>query len=224
MEKAAMRHVPDEAALERYRREVAVKLQNYRALNAVCKKGQIVFAGSSLREEFPIAEFVQNDTLPICVYNRGVSGAVTGDLISYLDVVVLGLAPSKVFLNIGTNDLSDPVFEVEALSSRYEIILQKIAEHLPETEVYMMAFYPMNEGAAGGSAFGGRTNERIARANTVLCALAGHTPRCRYIDVNQGLYDKNGALRAEFTYDGVHMYVAAYEIVYRNLRRYLKGE
>ena len=46
------------------------KIIRYRQLNQTAQKGQIVFAGSSLMEMFPIEQFVAEDNLPVTVYNR----------------------------------------------------------------------------------------------------------------------------------------------------------
>ena len=42
-----------------------------------------------------------------------------------------------------------------------------------------------------------------------------------YIDVNNGLTDETGNLKREFCKDGIHMYADAYDVVYRNLEKYL---
>ena len=44
---------------------------------------------------------------------------------------------------------------------------------------------------------------------------------CRYIDVNEGLYDGHGCLRKEICMDGVHLYADGYVPVLRNLIPYL---
>ena len=41
------------------------KIIRYRQLNQTARKGQIVFAGSSLMEMFPIEQFVAEDNLPV---------------------------------------------------------------------------------------------------------------------------------------------------------------
>ena len=43
------------------------KIIRYRQLNQTAQKGQIVFAGSSLMEMFPIEQFVAEDNLPVVV-------------------------------------------------------------------------------------------------------------------------------------------------------------
>lgn len=56
---------------ENQKREKADKITRYHHLNRYVKKGQIVFAGSSLMEQFPIYEFLLDDQLPLTIYNRG---------------------------------------------------------------------------------------------------------------------------------------------------------
>lgn len=57
------------------------KAQRYKKLNESCLKGQIVFAGSSLMEMFPIEKFTEEDNLGITVYNRSIGGYVTQELL-----------------------------------------------------------------------------------------------------------------------------------------------
>ena len=85
------------------------KIDRYRKLNKDCKPGQIVFAGSSLMEMFPIEKFVAEEQLGIenklgiTVYNRGIGGFVTQELIDNIDTCILDLQPSRLFINIGTS-------------------------------------------------------------------------------------------------------------------------
>ena len=43
----------------------------------------------------------------------------------------------------------------------------------------------------------------------------------RYIDVNDGLKDESGSLKAEYTQDGIHFDAAAYRLVFERLKQYL---
>ena len=54
-----------------------LKVKNFHYLNQFAKKGEIVFTGSSLCEQFPISEMLQNIEPRIRVYNRGIGGVVT---------------------------------------------------------------------------------------------------------------------------------------------------
>lgn len=110
--------------------------------------------------------------------------------------------------------------------ANYEKILVQIKEKLPETQVYMMAYYPVKEDAPlpkwewGRTMFKNRNNTNIPIANEEVKKLAdkfGYT----YIDVNNGLTDVNGNLKEEYTIEGVHMYANAYRCVLENLKQYL---
>lgn len=124
------------------------KIIRYRQLNQTAQKGQIVFAGSSLMEMFPIEQFVAEDNLPVVVYNRGIGGFVTDELLTNLAVCVLDLAPRMLFLNIGTNDLSDASRPMAQIMGTYRAILEKVLQALPDVQIYLMAYYPINEEAA----------------------------------------------------------------------------
>ncbi len=93
---------------ERMKKEQADKVKNYRILNAYAKKGGILFTGSSLMEQFPICELAMDAGITLPVYNRGIGGTTTDDFLREIDTVLLNLEPSRVFLNIGTNDMTDP--------------------------------------------------------------------------------------------------------------------
>lgn len=192
------------------------KVQRFRHLNPFAKKGQIVFAGSSLMEQFPIYEFLQDFDLPLTIYNRGIGGYTTAEMLKVMDVCVYDLAPKAIFLNIGTNDLNGPDYTQEGLLERMEQILKGIREHLPDVRLYLLAFYPVNPEVESNpftkEVFRYRTNERIRAANEAVQALAGRYD-AGYLDLNEGLRDENGNLKAEYTVEGMHMYANGYKAV-----------
>ena len=61
------------------------KLERYKKLNLTAEKGCVLFAGSSLMEMFPVEKFAQEDDLPVTVYDRGVGGFITDELIAAVD-------------------------------------------------------------------------------------------------------------------------------------------
>ena len=136
------------------------KIIRYRQLNQTAQKGQIVFAGSSLMEIFPIEQFVAEDNLPVTVYNRGIGGFVTDELLANLAVCVLDLAPRMLFLNIGTNDLSDASRPMVQIMGTYRAILEKVLQALPDVQIYLMAYYQRGSRDAGNEAMSARADER----------------------------------------------------------------
>lgn len=202
------------------------RLQRCRILNERVKKGEILFTGSSLMEQFPIDELRMTEEIDAVIYNRGVGGFTTQDMMQYMEEMVYAVEPRKIFINIGTNDISRPDYQVEKLMENYGKIIAMIQKRLPAAEIYMMAYYPVNEvdklpeGEWAKGMFATRTNENIRIANQAVEKLAGEMG-CHYIDVNQGLADENGRLKKEYTIEGIHMYANGYRVVLENLRKYL---
>lgn len=207
-------------------REQQDKLERFRILNQNVKKGEILFTGSSLMEQFPVNELLMTNGMDQVVYNRGIGGFTTTDMLQHMEEMIFGTEPSRIFINIGTNDIGSPDYQLEALLERYEEIIVRIQERLPEAEINMMAYYPVNEtdkipeGEWGKTAFVTRTNENINIANAAIENLAAKKG-CRFINVNEGLADERGKLKKEYTIEGIHMYANGYQVVLQNLRKYL---
>lgn len=202
------------------------KIEKFRYLNESAKKGETLFTGSSLMEHFPINELLMDYGMENVIYNRGIGGFKTDDMLEHMEEQIFGTEPSKIFINIGTNDIGAPDYKLEVLMEKYEKILTQIKERLPETEVYMMAYYPVNEvdkvpeGEWGKTLFATRTNENIALANKEVEKLADKMGY-HYIDVSEGLRDENGRLKKEFTIEGIHMYANGYRVILENMKPYL---
>ena len=194
------------------------KIDKYRILNEHVVKGQVLFTGSSLMEQFPVNELLMSEQMDIIIYNRGVGGFTTDDML-------------QIFINIGTNDISysGAPFEdvLTYMTHNYEEILKQIKIRLPESSVYMMAYYPVNEvdkvpeGEWGKDLFVNRNNHNLPIANAAIQKLS-EKYGCHYIDVNTGLTDEYGRLKKEFTVEGVHMYANAYRVIFENMKPYLK--
>ena len=211
--------------MKHFQQEKEMKRARYRQQNAYIRKGQTLFTGSSLMEQFPITEYCLNEGLPIA-YNRGIGGYTTDEFLAAIDDVLLDVQPAKLFINIGTNDIrSMPEGEdwFSHLSANYRAICEIIRDRLPKTTVYMMAYYPVNLEALQARADQEpivRTNENVAKANEMVSALAAEFG-FHYIDVNDGLKDETGSLKAEYTRDGIHFDSAAYRTVFERLKQYL---
>ena len=207
-------------------REQQDKLERYRILNRNVRKGEILFTGSSLMEQFPVNELLMTNGMDQVIYNRGIGGFTTSDMLEYMEEMVFGTEPSRIFINIGTNDIGSPDYRLEALMERYEEIITRIQERLPKAEITMMAYYPVNETDKvpetewAGAMFVNRNNRNLPIANEAVKKLA-EKMGYHYIDVNAGLCDERGMLRREFTVEGVHMYANGYQVVLKNLKPYL---
>ena len=210
---------------EAWRIEKEKMVTKYHEENATVVKGQTVFVGSSLMEMFPIEQWAKElgKEAPI-VYNRGVGGYKTTDLLPILDICVFELEPSKIFINIGTNDLSDASISLEEVIDNYDRIITQIEESLPATKIYMMAYYPVNYDAAEEymkPCLQIRSNEKICLANEKVKELAAQHGQ-RYIDVNAPLKDENGNLKAEYTIEGMHIKPEGYRAIFADVMRYVR--
>ena len=116
-----------DSAVEFMRKEQKRKLENFKELNKNVEKGQILFTGSSLMEMFPVEDFLKEANSDQIIYNRGIGGFVTDDMLQNMNEQIFDLEPSSIFINIGTNDISDSSKSFsEALShmlENYEKIL-----------------------------------------------------------------------------------------------------
>ena len=209
---------------EPWRLEKEQMVKDFHVWNEIARKGQVVFTGSSLMEMFPIQEWVKElgEDAPV-IYNRGVGGYRTTDMLPILDACVFELEPRKVFINIGTNDLSDPDIPIEKVMENYDRIITMIEEKLPGVAIYMMAYYPINYEAATEEmkpCLLIRTNEKIKAANEQVKKIAEKHGQ-KYIDVNAPLTDEQGRLKAEYTIEGMHIKPEGYRAIFADVMKYV---
>lgn len=209
---------------EQWRIEKEQLVKDYHNANLNAKKGGVVFTGSSLMEMFPLEKWIARLPAPKpIVYNRAVGGYKTEDLLPIIDICAIELMPAKVFINIGTNDLSDSSIPLSTIMENYGKILTAIETALPETVIYLLAYYPVNSEAASEEmreCLKIRTNEKIAAANQAVKELAaqhGH----RYIDISANLKDSLGRLKAEYTIEGMHINEEGYKAIFPYLMKYV---
>ena len=205
------------ANIPEWKKQKYQMVQSWQTLNKSCQPGKIVFTGSSLMEMFPVEKFAAEEGPDFpTVYNRGVGGWRTEEMLACLNEMVIDLQPRRVFINIGTNDLSDAAVTIDALIGRYEDILARIEAAVPSVEIVMMAYYPINYDAADEgmkACLRIRTNERIRQANQAVEALA-HRFGHRFINVNAPLTDDQGRLKAEYTIEGMHIREEGYRAIW----------
>jgi lysophospholipase L1-like esterase len=204
------------------------KLITYKMLNKYIKKGQILFVGSSLMEWFPIDEMQLISNKNYVIYNRGIAGYLLSELLTSMNECIFDLEPSKIFINIGTNDMNTSDYKKGELISNYDSVLTEISEKLPQCKVYVMAYYPVNAEADFSrvdkeyiqNIFKTRSNASITEINEAFKELA-RKHNYEFINVNGGLTDDRGHLKEEFSVDGIHMWPNAYAVILKNMEKYL---
>lgn len=174
-------------------------------------------------EMFPINKLLEEHHDSTVIYNRAVGGFITDELLKVIDVCAVDLMPSKVFINIGTNDLSWSSIPISQVVDNYSKILDEI-EKVPDVKIYLMAYYPVNYEAAAPEmkeCLKIRTNEKIAAANAEVKKLAERHGQ-RYIDISRNLKDDRGRLKAEYTIEGMHIKEEGYRAIYDDIMKYVK--
>ena len=201
-----------------------MKIERYKEENKTAKKGQIVFTGSSLMEMFPINKLLEEHNDNTIIHNRGIGGFISDELLAVIDICAIDLMPSKVFINIGTNDLSCSSIPISQLMANYDKIISKIENAVPGVKIYLMAYYPVNYEAATEEmkeCLKIRTNEKINAANVEVKKLAEKHGQ-KYIDINRNLKDEQGRLKAEYTIEGMHIKEDGYRAIYDDIMAYVK--
>lgn len=171
--------------------EQMIKIKNFDYLNQNILKGKILFTGSSLMEQFPICEIARSKGFDEVIYNRGVGGLNTDEFLENINTLLLDLEPSKIFINIGTNDITESRYGdkwMSHLMDNFCKIIETAKDRILNAEIYIMAFYPANlhlpwhtEEAIQWMKL--RTTENIRMCNEHLKEIANKY-ECHYIDCN----------------------------------------
>ena len=214
--------------VRRAEKEKRTRLERFRHLNPLARPGQILLSGSSLMEHFPIHELLEDRGihLPLSIYNRAIAGFTTRELLDSLDLCICDLKPSKIFLNIGTNDMNGEDYREEDMIGRYREILERVRGRLPAVRLFLLAYYPVCPQAAKGhptieAVLKWRTKERLCAANEAVRKLAEEFGAA-YIDCNAGITGRDGYLKKEYAVEGLHMFGDGYDKVLDRLLPYLE--
>lgn len=188
----------------------AFEMQNYNA--AI---GQIVFIGDSITDGFVLDNYYAG--YPLATYNRGIGGDSTAGVLKRLNVSAFDLAPTKIVLMIGINDINGGLSKTTIVKN-YEEILSRISENLPSTEVYCMSILPVNETLNKHlNVDVKKINNTVRDVNKEIDKLA---VKFNYTYVNLFPYfsDENDMLHEKYSVDGVHLTDAAYRVWSHHLK------
>ena len=188
----------------------AFEMQNYNS--AI---GQIVFIGDSITDGFVLDNYYAG--YPLATYNRGIGGDSTAGVLKRLNVSAFDLAPTKIVLMIGINDINGGLSKTTIVKN-YEEILSRISENLPSTEVYCMSILPVNETLNKHlNVDVKKINNTVRDVNKEIDKLA---IKFNYTYVNLFPYfsDENDMLHEKYSVDGVHLTDAAYRVWSHHLK------
>ena len=183
------------------------------------KDDNYVFIGDSITELYPVNDYFDN----IPIVNKGVGGFTTTSILDDMDNLVYKYNPSKVFLTIGINDMSDTDRTKDEIFENIKKIVSEIKKNRPNTKIYVESIYPINtsdDPKINRKSVEARSLDEIKYINNKLKDEYKNTD-IKFIDVYSELLDENGLLKIDYTKDGVHFTISGYNKVTSVLLKYI---
>jgi lysophospholipase L1-like esterase len=194
--------------LVKYRGNGIVSLKKHRTSHlATLPKdtGKIVMLGNSITAECEWRDLLGNPN----VVNRGIIGDGVDDILARLSDVT-ATQPNKIFLLNGVNDIA---FQpLDSIAEKYESIVSTIRRDCPNTVLFCESVLPINNSLRRN----GMKNEDIRALNLKIQAIA-QRHNATYIDVHAQFVDGEGALKEQFSLDGVHLNGEGYLLMKKTL-------
>lgn len=162
----------------------------------------IVFMGNSITFWGDWTELLGNAN----IRNRAIPGDITFGTLELLDDIVKG-RPAKIFIMVGVNDLARNI-PPDVMLGNYKRMIAKIRKESPQTKICFQSILPTN------ATFGKLKNhygkeKQIDFINNQLQGIA-LLEKIEFINLTQDFADANGNLKAEYTWDGVHLLEPGY--------------
>lgn len=159
---------------------------------------EIIFVGTSITYGCEWAELLSNPKIK----NRGIGGDNTEGVLERLSEITES-NPSKIFIEIGTNDLALGM-RISQICSYYSEIIDRIKQSSSETKIYVQSVLPVNNNLY-------RNNDSIIKLNHELGMIARVT-QSTYIDLYTVFLDSTGNLDMRLSTDGLHININGYKI------------
>jgi lysophospholipase L1-like esterase len=151
------------------------------------------------------------------ILNRGIPGNTSDDVIGRLDEVTRR-GPRGVLLMVGTNDLLRQASAAHVLTN-VETIVDELQSRVAGVQIVLQGVLPVREDELYEAvAF----NARALELNRGLAELARRRG-CPWCDFHALFADPQGQLRAQYTYDGVHLTPEAYLVWANEVRGALEA-
>lgn len=148
------------------------------------------------------------------VENQGISGDTTGHILARLDRTIAA-EPELIFLQAGINDFGLRDKDTVILDNHLAI-WRELRSELPGLRLVLISLLPVAEARSPG------LNTQIIEFNRRLRNEA-EKEGLTFIDLFPLLANGTGQLPRKFTYDGLHLNAAGYEIWLEALQPHLQG-
>lgn len=178
------------------------------------KEGQIVFFGNSLTQAGKWDEYfpAQNPA------NRGIAGDNTLGMLGRLHEVIEA-KPTKLFLMMGTNDISLSRSNDKIMNGIKSIIYQ-VQEGSPNTVIYIQSLLPINKDVCKYKRMQGK-EKQIKKLNKELEKFC-KTENITFINLYPHLLGGKRLMDAKYTSDGLHINQDGYAIWADQIRKYVE--
>ena len=177
-----------------------------------------VFLGDSITDFYDLDKYY--DDLP--VVNSGINGNSTTDILDNMNDRVYRYNPTKIFILIGTNDITKDRSTNQIVNNISKIV-KRIKKNRPSAKIYIESIYPISkddDSKIKKDMVKNRTNKQIKEINKKLKEKTKELD-VNYINMYDKLVDKNDNLKLEYTTDGLHMSDKGYDIITEEIMKYI---
>ena len=184
--------------------------------NNIYQNENIVFVGDSIFDWFPTEKIFSD--LPIV--NSGIVGNKTTDILNNMEGRIYRYNPTKVFIQIGTNDIEweDSDELNEEVYQNIVKITEGIKQNRAKSEIYIISIYPVNNNLPGAN---DRHISEIKAINEKLKKYCAVTDGVEYIDAFKELIDEDEMFDQMYTNDGLHPNGLGYAKITEILMKYI---
>jgi len=169
-------------------------------------KNKIIFLGNSLTQFGDWSKLLGDST----VINRGIAGDNTFGVLARLNDIVVR-RPSKLFIEIGINDISQNIPQ-QIIVKNIKAIVQQVHANSPNTRIYVTSILPTNNNVKIEYPVAYHKDLQIDSTNRQLMQHAARDNYI-YIDLSKKVKDKNGELDIKYAKsDGIHLNQIGYKI------------
>ena len=171
----------------------------------------VLFVGSSsIRKWDDLAQvFAKYNAL-----NRGIGGAVTNDIIFYLNDIVFPYNPRQIVLYVGENDLPNEKTTPDSVLNRTKNLYKSIRAKLPNVPILYISIKP--------SPSRDKFRDKAVAANALIKDFLAKETNTKFVDIYSLMLTKDGKNRPElFVSDMLHMNAAGYAIWKKAVEKYL---
>ncbi|MGB1132277.1 MAG: GDSL-type esterase/lipase family protein [Flavobacteriaceae bacterium] len=163
------------------------------------KFNQIVFLGNSITE----GGKDWNEKFGVVgISNRGISGDSTDGVIARLNEII-HFSPKAIFLLIGINDIYNELTpSTDYVSNNILKIIKRINQELPQTKIFLQTILPVEKEVY---------KDKIIAVNEMIKTFVSQS-KFEIIDLYSIFVNKEGKMKKELSYDGVHLNDKGYQV------------